>query len=601
MSFPQLNRIRSGRKLFLSNRQITTTNKCSCSPLYRFSDRLSRLGVPGEGKNKQHLFFLRATRRWKTTDKTSKRSPISPWKDNHSLVGTSHEPPLFVRAALVSTSTALCTPVFPAIGFVNFCLRVALPNEKLRMKLSASIGSIISFACWTIVPFTYSITPLLLPFALSNGLCAGVGYTILDIGGSGLAAATNSRVSSSSSLLTSNPFFQNTMLTGGGIGAFTGYCAPKFLYGEAYNVLYGIDGVTPIIHQLMASPFVTQLSCTTGFIAGCAIAPLLHYPMFGIGGVPWTYFSGLALAISTVTMYSLYRIDHDQHATIAPEGSYMKPEMVPLLNSIVRYDVKGGDFGTYSLSSKAWVGGPAECQRGKVNAETVRSYQREEDSWGEKYTFDNPVLAYLCHYIDRDIQRQYPEHTVTVKDVNYLIECRDSMCQTDWSVNFIMERSKANNAVGQKNHLEQFDDKVEKISVYDESMTKRKRRKVLKSIETVSVGIELILAMKQRGIKDIYSKKRNSMISLDDLEAWVRQKAPGTFMFESDEKDTPFKGESIESQLSRLEWRCQDIENTLTIWEQVAFDERKKKWLFVIATTTTGVLATFLSGMLIGI
>jgi len=106
-----------------------------------------------------------------------------------------------------------------------------LPNETLRTQLSTSIGSILSFACWTIVPYSYNIAPLILPFAISNGISAGFGYAILDVSTGG---PKHSEV------------LKNPILTGGGIGAFTGFVAPNFLYGEAYNVLYGIDSVSPL-------------------------------------------------------------------------------------------------------------------------------------------------------------------------------------------------------------------------------------------------------------------------------------------------------------------------------------------------------------------
>ncbi len=127
----------------------------------------------------------------------------------------------------------------------------------------------------------------MLPFALSNGVSAGVGYAMLDVGTGG---PKYSKV------------LKNPVLTGGGIGAFTGFVAPNLLYGEAYNLLYGIDSITPIMKQLMASPFVTQISCTTGFFAGCIMYPLLHYPIYGIKSVPWTNFSGLLLVASAATM-----------------------------------------------------------------------------------------------------------------------------------------------------------------------------------------------------------------------------------------------------------------------------------------------------------
>lgn len=465
--------------------------------------------------------------------------------------------------------TALCTPVFPAIGFVNICLRFALPDPQLRRGLSSSLGSILSFACWTIIPYSYEIAPLLLPFAISNGISAGIGYAFLDITSGGPRSSS---------------FLKNPILTGGGIGAFTGIIAPRYLYGEAYDILYGIENVTPLMKEIMSWQFVTEISCSTGFIAGCAMYPLLHYPIFGYQRLPWTKFSGLLLMSSFALMYSVYRIDDEKHGMLTPEGSYVKPEMSKLLNSLMRLNVQTMEFEMYSLTTNSWVGSPELYQEVQIIVKSVRNYQR----WNE-CTFDNPLLALLYLFIDKGIAMRFSDHLVTIEDTKELIRKRDQMHKTDLSVAFIIERSK-----NQGSNLVQI---VSNFLISTENFTLRKSQRLLNATEKASLGIELVMIMKQCGMKEIHLEtSNNTTISLGEIENWIRKTVPGIILYKTEE--TAFtQGMSVEAQLDLFSWVSTDLSTAFKRWEHdfVEEERNRKRFAFAIAS---GLLATICSGIL---
>ncbi|CAJ1341284.1 unnamed protein product, partial [Effrenium voratum] len=77
------------------------------------------------------------------------------------------EPPLLVRSSLVAASTALMTPLFPVIGFNQLVFRYATPEMKLALHGGTSM---VYFSAMTLVPNAFYYAPILLPFALGNGL-----------------------------------------------------------------------------------------------------------------------------------------------------------------------------------------------------------------------------------------------------------------------------------------------------------------------------------------------------------------------------------------------------------------------------------------------
>lgn len=425
----------------------------------------------------------------------------------------------------------------------------------------------------------------MLPFAISNGVSAGVGYAILfqaqkliQVEGSG--GPKNSKI------------LNNPLLTGGGIGAFTGFVAPNFLYGETYNLIYGIDSLTPVMKQLMATPFISQISTSTGFIAGCAMYPLLHYPMFGIKNVPWTSFSGILLLLSAASVYNVYKIDNENHEMIAPVGSFVNPELVPSLNAIVRYNTQTKQFESFSLTTNEWIGSPEVSEKGNSVADSVKAYQKQTDSWGQTFTFDNPMLSYLCHYIDRGVAERFPESIVSLKDEQTMKYFREIMYITDLVVALLNEK---NNTLS---HEDMIEEKVAQMVHIQKDRRASQCRRLLKSIASVSTGVELAIVMKQQGINEMYSNQLKAVVTLDDMESWVRRKAPDMLLFQTDEEDHSLKGESVESQLLKLAHQPEKIDYLLDKWVETSSNERRTtRWKFGIAATTIGAFATILSQM----
>jgi hypothetical protein len=339
--------------------------------------------------------------------------------------GEIHIPPLPVRVALVSCTTALSTPVFPAIGFVHLCLRIlgrhASTNAaqqqgqygyqwRWRYPITAySFGTICNVAFYYVLPISYELSPILLPCAIGNGLVAGTSYWAVD-------ALSRSRLLSSQSTSTSTfntlgqmlpSWLKNPLLVGGGIGAWTGLVAPPLLYGPLCKALYGVEGISHVVSNMYWTlPLVPQISCMTGFVAGSFMYPFLYYPIHGIPGVSWKKFSGVILMATGLTMYHVYKGpggDGEDHRPMVgiSEGSFVPKRNVPLLSTIVRYDNQGQRWGSYSLQNQQWVGGPELKEKGDTMAETVRKYHAPGLWWtggmtrAKYYTFDDSNIGIL--------------------------------------------------------------------------------------------------------------------------------------------------------------------------------------------------------------
>jgi hypothetical protein len=79
-----------------------------------------------------------------------------------------HQPPLPIRIALVSTTTALATPSFPALGFLYAVMRFTVPDANLRKAMEGRWGTLLSFTTWTLLPKLYhgTVASLILPCEL---------------------------------------------------------------------------------------------------------------------------------------------------------------------------------------------------------------------------------------------------------------------------------------------------------------------------------------------------------------------------------------------------------------------------------------------------
>ena len=86
-------------------------------------------------------------------------------------------PPLAVRAGLVSASTALATPLFPIIGFNHLVFRFVPPEQRMAIHGGTSMAYL---SAMVLLPNAFYYAPVLLPFAISNGVTAGGLYIVAE-------------------------------------------------------------------------------------------------------------------------------------------------------------------------------------------------------------------------------------------------------------------------------------------------------------------------------------------------------------------------------------------------------------------------------------
>jgi hypothetical protein len=507
-----------------------------------------------------------------------------------SIKTTVHEPPLPIRVALVSSSTALCTPIFPAIGFINVVIRSAIRDKTIRAQLSGSIGSVLSIAFYTIVPYSYQYAPLILPCAIGNGIAAGGAYAALDLVAGGPSSALGSTL------------LKNPLIAGGAIGAFTGFVAPLYLYGPIYNALYGLEGISEAMYYL-TFPHFTGISVTTGFAAGVAMYPLLHYPIYGIPTIPWTALTGAVLMGSTVALFHTYTTS-DENVMPLPEGSYVRSKDVPLLDSIIRYNVEQDEFGTYSLTTNEFVGDADEKEKGQIIAESVRKYQTGGwDSASRKYTFDNQVLSVLGNFFDSGVADRFEKNLVKVKDIRELQDFEEMMYRTDWVVKRLMDKTPPELKV----KSDAAD--VEKLIKYG-AMSKRERKRRLQNIGSTSIAVELLMLLRlsekhaQTKTRNFFHNPaemlssffsdRNDPPSIQELEIWIKKRCPNILLYHDEELRYGLKGQSVEAQLERLGWKPSNLDVSLNEWQKMRGEERGKSIVNGLVVTTTILASYFL-------
>ncbi|KAJ1455854.1 hypothetical protein M885DRAFT_190740 [Pelagophyceae sp. CCMP2097] len=108
-----------------------------------------------------------------------------------SKAAPAHTPPLVVRASLVCGATALATPLFPIIGLNQLCFRYL--DVQTRMVLTGG-SSLAYFSAAVLAPEAFRYAPLLLPFAVGNGLTAAALYTAADVFAGGPDALAGLRI-----------------------------------------------------------------------------------------------------------------------------------------------------------------------------------------------------------------------------------------------------------------------------------------------------------------------------------------------------------------------------------------------------------------------
>ena len=219
-------------------------------------------------------------------------------KSDATQIATQSLPPLPVRVALVSSTTAIFTPAFPVVGVVNFGLRYIVWDSSTRhailgaTTLFGAIGLLVQFAANDLLPLAYSYGQLFLPFAVVNGSLAGTAYVVLDTAFGTLKMA-------------------RMPWAGAAIGGFVGFMGPMSgLYDHAFQWFYDIPEAAGWFSYLLNNAIMLPISTTTGAVIGLIMHPLLYYPIVGIKGLHWAKFSAPLLAGTTAIMVHLYHADY---------------------------------------------------------------------------------------------------------------------------------------------------------------------------------------------------------------------------------------------------------------------------------------------------
>jgi hypothetical protein len=271
------------------------------------------------------------------------------------------------------------------------------------------------------------------------------------------------------------------------------------------------------------------------------------------------------------------------------EGSFVPAAKVLLLDSMVRYRVDSGALETWSWSQAAWVAtGPQAYQEGQALATQARTYHQK--NYGESaVTMDNQILTLLNTWVDDTLHARYPRHVVAVPappKSSIMRAKHASMVQTDlvWA-HMRMTKPK------QPEEIEQLADQLKQLREYS-SMAGREFDRLCRSAEDISVAVELLFLLRQPSDQEL-----RGLVSIEKVEAWIRQRAPGILLLASDE---PMGAErqSIESQLASLgDRKPSALADALEDWYRVVHKERResrRQQIFAVAGVALGALSVLL-------
>ena len=112
----------------MSSSRITTSllrYTQSTTRALRREPSCSKRYTPTQYRCISHSYLLLESTKTNTTTSTTSTSTTN----NNNI---NSQPPLPIRIAVVSSTTALATPSFPALGFLYLVLRVTIPDDNLR-------------------------------------------------------------------------------------------------------------------------------------------------------------------------------------------------------------------------------------------------------------------------------------------------------------------------------------------------------------------------------------------------------------------------------------------------------------------------------------
>lgn len=503
---------------------------------------------------------------------------ILPLAPDNPAVATAHQPPLLVRAALVSATTALATPALFPLGVLHLALRTTITDAELRQTSEARWGALLSFMTWTFLPSMHdgAAASLVLPVAVGNALSVGVAYGAVDL------------ARRAGSVPAADAVLRRPLVVGGIIGGMAGYVGPHYLYGPILERLYALDGASQSLAYVMDQPIATGVSVATGAVFGVLLQPLLHFSMNGLPGTPWGVFSGAALAAASSALAGVYTMRKSDGLPV-PAGGYIDPSQVEHLNSVLRYNRASGVAEAYSQRTRQYLGPADDAAAARRTADACRSHAR-----AGKAVIDDRLLAFAYNYWDKSVGWRHPEHVVSVRTATELRRAQNSLALTDAAVTLLLgsdAKGDVRNGAADASNLNQALKILEAIEL-DYIRTEKQLSPKLKQLEKVSIPIELLMIARLQK-----QECTSENIPVSTLERYVRRLCPEIILYTSDEQ---YAGESIELQLQNANWKGPDTRKALAKWQWLHGKDGRHAWRKRALVATTGLLLTVAGWMLQG-
>ena len=385
-----------------------------------------------------------------------------------------------------------------------------------------------------------------------------------------------------------NKILQTPWICGSGIGGGVGYIAPNYLYGPMMENMYALDGLTESMNTIMSYSMTTELSVVTGMVAGTLLHPMLYYPIHGIKGQKWQYFSGSALCISSAALAYVY-YGRENVGLPIPDGSFIDPNKMASVDSILRYNNNTDKVETYSLEREKFIGSSEQCIEGQRIADISRSYTSNSD----KVVFDDRIIAFVYNWWDAKAKDKYPEHIVNIKTQDELQQIQNSMTYTDVAVAAILSSDKESDH--KANTKDVVMNIINNLNAQNEGRQGQLKSTSFKQLEDVTVAIELLMTMKIDQPSSTTTKTHDDDALRQTLEQFIKKRYPTLTLYTSDEQ---YKDESVESQLKNAKWRGPEYSDAINRWTHVHEKERYWTWRNRSLVVVSGVLLSIAGSLL---
>lgn len=231
----------------------------------------------------------------------------------------SHQPPLAIRTSLVGGATALVTPLFPVIGLNQLVFRHLSPQARMAITRGTTFAY---FSAMTLVPNAFYYAPLLVPFAIGNGVTAAASYVVIEtaaggpdelknwnlkLGAGGVAIPVAGPAIGMATALAAPLTYPSTFAIAWNPASPTITAEAEAAAAKAQAWAWAYDpAVYEMVRELAYNQVMVPCLLTTGFASGL----LLHVPLqpliVGVDGVAWPKLAGGVLAAVALGLLVLY-------------------------------------------------------------------------------------------------------------------------------------------------------------------------------------------------------------------------------------------------------------------------------------------------------